>query len=151
FGEGTERAVRAAQELFGLAADGVVGELTWNAIYNAYRGIIQTLPSKFTEGLTLPYPGFLLRQGAESEEVRVMQEYLNYISQFIDSIPSVTPTGYFGTQTQESVIALQRLEGLPANGVVGALTWEAITRLYSDLYSGNRWNDGQYPGYTVGN
>ncbi len=150
FGEETENAVRAVQTLFGLAPDGIVGELTWNAIYNAYRGIIQTLPPKFTEGVTLPYPGFLLRQGAESEEVRVMQEYLNYISQFIESIPAVTPTGYFGSRTQEAVIAVQRLEGLPANGVVGAITWETITRLYGDLYSGARLNDGQYPGYTVG-
>lgn len=150
FGEATEQAVRAAQTVLGLPVDGIVGEVTWNAIYNAYRGIIDTIPIKFTEGLTIPYPGYLLRQGSESDVVRVMQEYLNYIARFIPEIPSVNPTGYFGTQTQESVIALQRLVGLNPNGVVGAITWGEITGLYEDLYSGNRSNDGQYPGYAVG-
>jgi peptidoglycan hydrolase-like protein with peptidoglycan-binding domain len=150
FGASTEQAVRAAQETLGLTPDGVVGEFTWNAIYNAYRGIIEQLPIKFTEGLTIPYPGYLLRIGAESEVVRVMQEYLNYIAEYIPEIPAVNATGYFGTQTQASVIALQRLVGLNPNGVVGAITWSEITGLYEDLYAGNRSNDGQYPGYAVG-
>ena len=150
FGQSTEDAVRAAQTVLGLDSDGVVGEITWNAIYNAYRGIIEQLPVKFTEGLTIPYPGYLLRIGAESEVVRVMQEYLNYIAEYIPEVPSVNPTGYFGTQTQSAVIALQRLVGLNPNGVVGAITWSEITGLYEDLYAGNRSNDGQYPGYAVG-
>ena len=151
FGQDTENAVRAAQNVFGLTPDGVVGEITWNAIYNAYRGIIEGLPNKFTEGLTIPYPGYLLRIGAESEVVRVMQEYLNYIASVLDEVPSVSPTGYFGPQTQQSVIALQELLGLVPNGVVGAITWNAITGLYTDLYVGSRVNDGQYPGYEIGN
>lgn len=150
FGQNTEDAVRAAQSTFGLSPDGVVGEITWNAIYNAYRGIINELPVKFTEGITLPYPGYLLRIGAESEVVRVMQEYLSYISEFISQVPSVNPTGYFGNQTQQAVIAVQNLTGLVPNGVVGAITWNEITGLYTDLYSGNRVNDGQYPGYEIG-
>ena len=47
-------------------------------------------------------------------------------------------------------MAVQMLSGLVANGVVGAVTWGAITELYRDLYNGNRINDGQYPGYEVG-
>ena len=35
FGEGTRVAVEAAQRTFGLPTDGVVGERTWEAIYNA--------------------------------------------------------------------------------------------------------------------
>ena len=150
FGTSTEQAVRAAQDTFGLPVDGVVGELTWNAIYNAYLGIIQGIPIRYTEGNVIPYPGYLLRVGAESEVVRVLQEYLNYIAQSFPEIPEVNPTGYFGNRTQEAVIAFQNLLGLTANGVVGAITWNAITDLYSDLYNGNRVNDGQYPGYEVG-
>jgi peptidoglycan hydrolase-like protein with peptidoglycan-binding domain len=92
----------------------------------------------------------LLRLGAESEVVRVLQEYLNYVSISFPEIPGVNPTGYFGNRTQEAVIAFQTLIGLPANGVVGALTWNALTDLYSDLYNGNRVNEGQYPGYELG-
>jgi len=128
----------------------VVGELTWNAIYNAYAGIIDTIPFRYTEGNVLPYPGYLLRLGSESEVVRVLQEYLNVIAQSFSEVPEVNPTGYFGNRTQEAVMAVQMLSGLVANGVVGAITWGAITDLYSDLYNGSRVNDGQYPGYEVG-
>ena len=82
--------------------------------------------------------------------MRVLQEYLTYISGYIPEIPAVPATGYFGTLTQQSVIAFQRLKGLPQNGVVGAITWDEITRLYSDLYNGSRLNDGQYPGFEIG-
>ena len=70
--------------------------------------------------------------------------------QFIEQIPSVSPTGYFGQRTEESVIAFQRLYGIEPNGTVGAQTWNAITSLYNDLYIGNRLGEGQYPGYVIG-
>ena len=96
------------------------------------------------------YPGIPLRLGSESEVVRLLQEYLNYISRFYPQIPSVNPTGYFGTQTQEAVVAFQRLQGLTPNGTVGANTWNEISSLYSDLYLGSRLSEGQYPGYDIG-
>lgn len=151
FGVSTEQAVKDAQNTLGLPPDGVVGELTWNALYNAYLGLLEGIPIRYTEGNVLPYPGYLLRIGAESEVVRVLQEYLNYIAQSFPQIPEVNPTGYFGNRTQEAVIAFQELIDLPANGVVGALTWNAIIDLYSDLFNGSRVNEGQYPGYEIGN
>ena len=87
FGEGTENAVRAAQREFGLATDGVVGAETWRAIYNAYIGIVATIPLQYTEGNTVPFPGVFLRIGVEDDSVRVLQEYLNYISRYITEIP----------------------------------------------------------------
>ena len=48
------------------------------------------------------------------------------------------------------MIAFQNLIGLEPNGLVGVITWNAITDLYSDLDNGNRLNDGQYPGYEIG-
>jgi peptidoglycan hydrolase-like protein with peptidoglycan-binding domain len=150
FGEDTRNAVYAVQNTFGLPVDGVVGEQTWEAITNAYYGIIRRIPVSFVEGNIVPYQGTILRQGDQSEEVRILQEYLNYISRFIAEIPSVSPTGYFGPQTQTSVIAFQRFYGLPTSGLVDAATWAAIADLYSDLYIGGRLNDGQYPGFEVG-
>ena len=90
-----------------------------------------------------------LRLGSEADAVRVLQEYLNFISEFYDEIPSVNVTGYFGTRTRQAVIAFQRLQGIPQNGTVGSVTWNAITELYSDLYNGSRLSEGQFPGYTV--
>lgn len=150
FGPTTRDSVIAAQKTFGLTPDGVVGEATWNAIYSAYRGIVSTIPLEYVEGNTVPFPGVFLRIGIESDEVRLLQEYLNFISQYYPEIPSVNPTGYFGTRTQEAVVAFQNLYGIPATGVVGPVAWNGITSLYTDLYNGTRFNEGQFPGYTVG-
>ena len=151
FGNDTRAAVVDAQNTFGLPADGIVGELTWNAIYRAYLGIVNTIPLEYTEGYTVPFPGVVLRIGAESEDVRLLQEYLNYIARTYPEIATVDVTGYFGPRTREAVIAFQELSGLAPNGVVGAITWSAITDLYSDLYGGAGLGEGQNPGFTVGN
>ena len=150
FGPTTTSAVIAAQNTFGLTPDGVVGEVTWNAIYNAYLGIVSTIPLQYVEGNTVPFPGVFLRLGVEADEVRLLQEYLNYISRFYPEIPSVNPTGYFGNRTNDAVIAFQNLYGVPATGIVGPVVWDGITSLYSDLYNGNRLGEGQFPGFNVG-
>ncbi len=150
FGSATEAAVSAIQRNFDLPITGVVDAPTWEAIYRAYLGIIGTVSPEFTEGVTLPYSGVPLRIGSEREEVRALQEYLNFIARYYPEIPTVSVTGYFGTQTQRAVRAFQRLFGIAELGVVGLLTWDAITGLYSDLYRGEELRDGQYPGYEVG-
>lgn len=150
YGPATEQAVRAFQQLFDLPVTGEVDEVTWDSLYRTYLGFIETIPFKYFEGRLYPYPGIPLRLGSESEVVRLLQEYLNYIAGFYPQIPTVSPTGYFGSRTQEAVIAFQRMQGLPPNGTVGASTWNEITSLYSDLYLGNRLSEGQYPGYDIG-
>jgi peptidoglycan hydrolase-like protein with peptidoglycan-binding domain len=150
FGESTENAVLNFQKLMGLNADGIVGEDTWRALYNAYRGIVRQIPVRYIDGNTIPFPGSVLRIGSESEDVRVLQEYLNFISERIPEVPSLSVTGYFGEQTQAAVQAVQELYGLDPNGVVGVITWNAITSLYNDLYQGERLEEGQYPGYEIG-
>lgn len=150
FGEATRNAVIAAQNTFGLTPDGIVGELTWNAIYNAYLGIVGEIPLKYIEGNVLPYPGTLLRIGSDSDAVLLLQQYINVIAQVYPEVNSVNTTGYFGTQTDAAVKAIQTISGLNPNGLVGAITWGAVTSLYSDIVNGSRLNDGQYPGFAVG-
>ncbi len=150
FGRETENAVKAFQRLFELPITGTVDLVTWDSLYRTYIGFIETIPFKYFEGRIYPYPGVPLRLGSESEVVRLLQEYLNYISEFYPSIPSVTPTGYFGSRTQEAVIAFQRLFGITPSGTVAAATWNEISSVYSDLYNGSRLNDGQFPGYNIG-
>ncbi len=150
FGQSTTNAVIGAQNTFGLLPDGVVGEETWRAIYNAYIGIVSTIPIQYTEGNTVPFPGVFLRIGVEDDSVRLLQEYLDYISRYIPEIPSVNPTGYFGSRTEEAVIAFQNYYGVNPSGIVGPVVWGAITDLYSDLYNGNRLSNGQYPGTPIG-
>ena len=150
YGSDTANAVRSFQRTFDLPITGAVDYPTWDVMYRTYLGFIQTIPFKYIEGNILPYPGIPLRLGSESETVRLLQEYINYIANIIPEIPSVSPTGYFGTQTQGAVIALQNFLGIEPSGTVAAFTWDGITDLYSDLYNGNRLGEGQFPGYNVG-
>lgn len=150
FGESTRAAVIDMQNTFGLTPDGIVGEETWNTMYNAYLDIVSTVPLRYSEGNTVPFQGEILRIGSESDTVRLLQEYLNYIANVYTEIPQVNTTGYFGTQTQEAVIAFQRIFGLEQTGYVGPFTWTAITDIYSDIFNGSRLREGQYPGYEVG-
>ncbi len=150
FGTSTRAAVEALQRTFGLPVDGIVGEVTWKVLYDAYLGIVRTVPLQYVEGVIVPYQGVVLRQGADSEGVRLLQQYLNYIARTYPSIPTVNPTGYFGPRTEEAVIAFQNEFGLEPTGTVGAITWGAITERYETLFLGSQLNDGQYPGYEIG-
>lgn len=150
FGDETLSAVIDMQNTFGLNPDGVVGEETWETMYRAYLGIIETIPVEYVQGQTIPYGGVILRLGAQSESVRVLQQYINYIAETFPEVDAVSVTGYFGTNTRAAVIALQEILGLNASGSVDAVTWDAITSLYSDLYIGARLGEGQYPGYPIG-
>lgn len=150
FGPQTLAAVRAAQEEFDLTVDGLVGPYTWDAIYNAYIGIVGTVPPEYTEGVTVPYGGVPLRIGADSQSVRLLQEYLNAIGTVYTEIPPIEVTGYFGSRTQSAVIAYQKLFGITPSGVVSAVTWNSIIGLYEALYQGEQIQAGQYPGYEIG-
>lgn len=149
YGPATTNAVIAFQETFDLPVTGEVDFDTWDVLYRTYLGFLETIPFQYVEGNILPYPGVPLRLGSNDDSVRVLQEYLNFVAQFIDEIPSVNVTGFFGTQTQQAVLAFQRYAGIEPTGTVGSVTWNALANLYSDLYNGSRLNEGQFPGYEI--
>lgn len=150
YGPATTAAVSAFQSTFELPVTGEVDFATWDVLYRTYLGFLATIPFQYVEGNILPYPGVPLRLGSQDDSVRVLQEYLNFIASRIPEIPSVSPTGYFGEQTQNAVLAAQGFLGLPQNGTVGSATWSAVAELYSDLFIGSRLGEGQYPGYELG-
>lgn len=150
FGSETEAAVKSFQRTFGLPETGIVDRATWYDMYRAYIGIIQSLPepSPDTEDI-VPYPGIVLREGATSPYVRILQNYLTYIGQTYPAIGTVNATGYFGPVTRAAVTAFQRQFGLPETSTVGAATWERIVGVYSDLKFGYEKQPFQNPGYII--
>lgn len=130
FGAMTLDAVTRFQELFGLNVDGVVGQATWTALFEAQNEILNgnsASPSFPT------YPGTPLRLNSRGNDVSLIQERLNFISIYYKSIPSVPIDGIYGVRTQQSVMAFQRLLGLNPDGIVGPQTWNRINEVFNEL------------------
>ena len=128
FGSATEDAVKQFQRTFGLTENGVVTPLIWNALYQVYINIINSItPSLPNQG----FPGTDLKRGDTGENVRLMQTYLNVISRRYPSIPPVTTDGVFGGDTEQAVLAFQRAVRLNPTGVIDVSTWQRIVELYN--------------------
>ena len=150
FGPGTANAVKSFQRTYGLAETGVVDRSTWNRMESVYFSIVEEIDYEFYGGRILPFPGRILREGIEGNDVRVLQEYLNYIANSYSQIPKVNVDGIFGPSTARQVEAFKRLFDLPGTpDRVNAPVWNAIASIYDDLYNGSSVNEGQYPGYDI--
>lgn len=148
FGEQTENSVKAFQRVYGLPETGVVNRQTWEDIYRAYDGIVQSVPVTAGNDVIL-YQGRILQEGMTSDSIRILQEYLTFIHETYPDIPAVNNTGYFGPVTRSAVIAFQNRFGIQPTGVVGAVTWNEIAGVYSDLRYGYDKRPYQNPGYTI--
>ncbi len=146
FGPKTEESVLSFQREYGLEETGIVNTLVWERIYSTYQSMLQSLPEGYFLGNTAPYPGYPISLGSRGEEVRQVQNYLNYISNTYTQIPKLTEDGIFGPGTQTAVLAYQNLFGLEPTGVVGLQTYNSITDTYRTLYSGSQVQEGQYVG-----
>ncbi len=150
FGPGTAAAVRSYQDTYGLPVTGIVNEATWNSIEETYFGILRGIPYQFEAGIILPFPGRILRAGIEGDDVRALQEYLNYISLTYPDIPRVNLDGIFGESTAAAVRAFKSTFDIAGNPErVDAATWNSIISVYDDLYTGNIVREDQFPGYGI--
>jgi peptidoglycan hydrolase-like protein with peptidoglycan-binding domain len=105
FGPATETAVIEFQQGEGLAADGIVGPATW-----------QALP----DGAPMP----TLQEGSHGNVVESLQTVLtNGAGQWGDVTPQGID-GQFGPHTRAAVKAFQAWGGVAADGVVGEHTWD---------------------------
>ena len=143
FGSGTEAAVRAFQRRFGLEADGVVGEATWNAIYAQFFSI------QSDNGTPNAYPGTALREGASGQNVRLVQFWLKIARTVYTALNNLKVDGAFGAATKRAVQAFQRYFGLSADGVVGRATWNKLHEVYTDIANdllSEKLRPGEFPG-----
>ena len=105
FGQNTTNAVIAFQTANGLTADGIVGANTWRTL------------------LVLP-PQPTIRQGDRGTYVRYLQEKLTSKLYPLGNID-----GIFGNATRTAVVEFQNENGLTADGIVGPITWQAVSQI----------------------
>ncbi len=146
FDEATRNAVISFQALYGLPADGIVDDATWNYIYDEYLGIIRTLtPAQIGEA-PIPFPGIFLTLGYEGEEARILQELINIAAPLYDTLPEVPVTGIYDEATRDAIYALESAFGLPVDGIAGPLEWGILADIESDLRAGAIRAEGQFSG-----
>ncbi len=144
YDEDTENAVSEFQYIFGLEPDGITGELTWAAIFDAYYGIIQSLPADIISSATAPFSGNYLALGSSGDEVSRVQEYLNVVATVYPSIVPPPQTGVYASQTEEAVREFQRLFDLTVTGIIEPITWDELTEQYVLISEGNLRSEGQF-------
>lgn len=105
YGSSVTSAVREFQQSAGLKADGKAGPATREALYNRKAAI-------FNGGL----PIRLLDSGCRGYDVYVLQQKLVSLN-FL----SMTPSGYYGTDTVNAVKALEKANGLKETGKTGSI------------------------------
>jgi peptidoglycan hydrolase-like protein with peptidoglycan-binding domain len=134
FGPATVNAVTTFQRQFGLPANGIVDEITWNRIMTEAAG---ETPAKTTSPV---YPGKLLSQGSSGSDVRKIQECLNNIARNrpTDQLLQLTADGIFGPATRETVRRFQGLFNLKQDGIVGSSTWNAIMQACTEQPTASR-------------
>ena len=76
------------------------------------------------------YPGTPLRIGSSGSNVTLMQQYLNGLGVVYTAVNRLSTDGKYGAETQKAVIRFQKQFSLPADGVIGQNTWNAITAVY---------------------
>ncbi|MBQ4332808.1 MAG: peptidoglycan-binding protein [Clostridia bacterium] len=145
FGVDTEAAVRAFQRVFRLTEDGIIGNATWYRVtylFNAVKRLseldsegirIDELPRRYEQLLSL---------GDTGDQVRVIKYYLNVISTYYNTIPTIPVNDVFDQETEAAVRAFQQTFGLPVDGIVGRQTWQAMDDAYESILSSTQLIDG---------
>jgi peptidoglycan hydrolase-like protein with peptidoglycan-binding domain len=137
FGRGTEYAVKQFQRSKGLVPDGLAGNQTLTALYDAAGNPGGSVPENSQQPTLAPAPtsngsasGSLstLRYGSKGDAVRAMQEALLKLG-----YAPGTADGKFGRGTEAAVKQFQRNNGLVADGLAGTKT---LTLLYSQAGQG---------------
>ncbi|MBX3103040.1 MAG: peptidoglycan-binding protein [Bacteroidetes bacterium] len=112
----------------GGAAVAVGGYLLWRNLRASPKEAVSP-PAGGGESPLMPMPqvaaagdALPLRQGSSGPRVQQLQQLLTQAGFDPKGID-----GQFGPNTQAAVLAFQRAKGLAADGVVGELTWSALT------------------------
>lgn len=150
FGVETGNAVREFQRIFTLNRTGTVDKSTWYSIQRVYDAV-KRLSELDSEGIRDDEISNqfkdLLSEGDSGEDIKTVQYYLRFISEFNPAVPTVAVDGYFGESTTAAVRAFQQAYDLPVTGVVDGRTWNKMFDVYYGIISSMEYElpDGAVP------
>ena len=134
FGAKTAAAVREYQQQNNIPVTGTADFRTWTAIYAAYAALIAADALPMRAAFFPPESDAVLRPGAKSPSVYVLQLMLSEIAPHYNHIAAVPLTGEYDSDTQAAVRRAQQIFQLPQTGLTDRATWQALTGLHNALF-----------------
>jgi len=132
FGELTEDAVKAFQQMQNMPVTGEVDLNTWNEIKRVFYALREKhLPANPV--YVFPPELSSLKENDTFDEVLILQIMLKKIADRYDNVPNVELSGVYDPQTKQTVIKLQEIFRLDQTGKVDKQTWNHIEKIYSAL------------------
>ena len=126
YGDETANAVRQLQIFNRLPPTGMVDLETFNAL------VITARPKAvYTCALLIPdtLEGGVISPGEENNLVVIIQSMLKTLEVIFEFAP-VNITGIYDAATEDGLMEIQRINGLPQTGVINEETWNALVREY---------------------
>lgn len=120
FGPRTQTAVREIQSYMRLNPDGVIGNATWDGIFELLRRL------NVMTNIPVASSSFYLSNGDYGIDVFKMQEYLNEFAAKNPCLKSVKVDGEYGNAMRMAVQQYQYLKNLTIDGIIGKATWDNI-------------------------
>lgn len=106
------------------------GRVPYEILTQYYGNDIELVTAEQVKGSPSSYPGYNLTIGSRGAPVRVVQEFLNRISDNYPLILKVAIDGEYGPSTADSVKIFQQVFNLPSTGIVDYATWYKISAIY---------------------
>lgn len=106
----------------------------YEILQNYYGDNISIIENAKVQDIEESYPGSPLIVGTAGNDVRIIQQQLNRISDNYPAIPKIEISGgIFDLKTQEAVETFQRIFNLPVTGEVDKATWYKIKEYYNGV------------------
>lgn len=124
----TRQAIIEFQKINALPVTGITDLKTWNKVVAEYKKCreINDEPNKVT---VFTSKCFEIKQGDEQDCVYVIQILLNNLAKKYKNYNTISITGKFDQETEESVKAFQKTNSLPITGTVDKKTWNLLTSI----------------------
>lgn len=111
FGADTDASVKAFQKIFNLNSDVIIESATWYKIkyvFNAVKGLGELASEGVTpEEIESPFE-VAWQEGDSGIWVKLIQYYIHVLGCYYPDIPLIEITGYFGPETKEALMAIEK-------------------------------------------
>ena len=130
YGPATADAVAAFQRHSGIPVSGSVDQFTWDRIVTAYN-IAQVNIGKAESIEILLEPNEVIRSGDSSPYLLLAQAMLLQLSRTYDAISPIEVSGILDTETEDAILAFQKLSSLSETGQLDRVTWHHLSKQFT--------------------